>query len=509
MSGEQALVTIRPDDSGRERQLSLEEVRKVIRDYLDAADFGLAASIATQLADQLPREPWPQLIAAETLYLGQQTTAAFHYIDRALELDPDSIASLVVKARLCVYSGDSVQANRQIDRAVGLAPEDPRLLSVKAELLVDLGDIDGARECYLKAVGINPRNTDGLLGLSQLPGDNFSDDLIKMVEFIIQSRQVPAEEQTKAHFALAHAYDKKGDLARHFAHVNAGNELKNQSLRYDPDTSRREAQAIVDFFSESFFDRHASGAGNPAEIIFVVGFPRCGSTLVEQILASHPSVASAGEVYALRHAIQEFQQSRAALPAYPLWLEDPPVGALTEIADNYLRRVRPFNRRARLTDKMLDNYRFVGLIHLAFPNARIVNVQRDPIDVCYSCYKRVFNLAALPFAYDLGNLAGKYRDYRRIIRHWNRVLPGKIHTVQYEQLVARQEDVTRALLDHCGLPWDDACMQFHEAERAVQTSSNIQVRQPLYADSVERWKGREEYLGPLLDLLEPEVDERG
>jgi len=153
-----------------------------------------------------------------------------------------------------------------------------------------------------------------------------------------------------------------------------------------------------------------------------------------------------------------------------------------------------------LTDKMLDNYKFVGVIHLIFPGAKIIDMQRNPIDVCYSCYKQCFNHQSVPYTYSLENLASRYRDYRRVMRHWGRVLPGRIHTVEYEQLVDRQEQVTRNLLQHCGLDWDDACLEFHSAPRTVQTNSNIQVRQPLYADSIARWKTRERYLGPLLEL---------
>jgi len=153
-----------------------------------------------------------------------------------------------------------------------------------------------------------------------------------------------------------------------------------------------------------------------------------------------------------------------------------------------------------LTDKLLNNYLHVGLIHLIFPKAVIIHVQRNPIDTCYSCYKRIFNLGSVPFTYDLDNLASKYRDYRRVIRHWARVLPGKVHTVEYERLIHNQEEVTRNLLEHCGLPWNDACLRFYETTRAVQTNSNVQVRQPLYKDSIDRWKIYKDYLGPLLNL---------
>ncbi|HHQ14901.1 MAG TPA: sulfotransferase [Chromatiales bacterium] len=150
----------------------------------------------------------------------------------------------------------------------------------------------------------------------------------------------------------------------------------------------------------------------------------------------------------------------------------------------------------------MDNYMLVGLIWLLFPNAKIVNVQRDPVDTCYSCYRRLFNLASIPYSYDLHHLASKYRDYQQIMDHWQEVLPDYVHTVRYEQLVREQKQVTQELLAYCDLPWDDRCMEFYRNTRTVLTSSNAQVRQRLYTDAVDRWKAYEPYLGPLMDLLE-------
>jgi tetratricopeptide (TPR) repeat protein len=500
MTHQDTTVTIDLGDSAGAQRLAFVEVQRVIGEYLNTSNFAQAASVSMQLANQLPEDVWPQLVAAESLYLHQQVEPAFRYIDRALKINPRDIASLVVKSRLCVYVGDQIQAVRLIDSAVSLAPGNSKLHSVKAELLVDAGDIEGARDAYLKAIELDACNTGGLLGLSQLPGDNYSDELIKRIEFIVQSRQLRTEEKIKAHFALAHAYDKKGNVTRHFAHLNAGSNLKNQSLGFDPGVAAQETQNIIGFFSRQFFARRSGADGNSANIIFIIGFPRCGSTLIEQILSSHPSVSAAGESFALRHAIRDFQLSRDLSTGYPYWIDEQSAGALTAIADDYLQNVRQFNQSAYLTDKLLDNYKFVGVIHLVFPNATIINVQRNPVDVTYSCYKRLFNLNSVPFTYNLENLASAYRNYRRVMQHWNTVLPGKIHTVEYEQLVYGQEKVTRDLLARCGLPWNDACLNFHENVRTVQTSSNIQVRQPLYADSIDRWKACDEYLGPLLEL---------
>jgi len=282
--------------------------------------------------------------------------------------------------------------------------------------------------------------------------------------------------------------------------LTEGNELKKRTVNYDPDIPALETQKAIEYFSADFFTQHTHRSGNPARIIFIVGFPRCGSTLVEQILCTHPDVSGAGEVFALDQATFGYQQSRNLSAVYPYWVGEQSSEALTAIADDYLRRVEKFNKTDYLTDKLLANYKSVGLIHLIFPNARIVNVQRNPVDVCYSCYKRLFKLDSLPYMYDLEHLASRYLDYQRMIAHWNEVLPGKIHTLKYEQLIENQKDVTRNLLEYCGLSWEKACLEFHKNSRTVHTHSNVQVRQKLYSDSVDRWKPYKEYLGPLMKL---------
>lgn len=494
-----AIIDIDLGDGAGKRQLPFADVHRVIGELLQSSQFGQAAAISVQLAEQRPRDLWPQLVAGESLYLHQQIEPAFRYVDRALAIDPRNVASLVVRARLCVFAGDSDEAVMLLDAAAAVAPNDAQLQNVRAEVLVDAGAIDRARASYLRAIELNPRNVDGLLGLTTLPGAP-GHELITEFEAVAQSHELSADDQIKVHFALAQAYESMGDVAAHFAHLHAGNGLKDASLSYTGAAASLEAQQIIDFFSPDFFADSKVPEQRSDTMIFIIGFPRCGSTLVEQILSCHPDVSAAGETFALRHAVASFQQANAPSVPYPAYIGLPQAGSLAGIADDYLRRVSDFNRTGYLTDKLLDNYRFVGLIHLIFPHARIVDVRRNPIDTCYSCYKRLFNLGSLPFAYNLDKLASKYRDYRRLIRHWHSVLPGKIHTVEYEQLVNRQQDTTRALLKYCGLSWDDACMDFYRNARPVMTNSNVQVRQPLYRDSIGRWEALAEYLGPLLEL---------
>ncbi len=509
MTERDTIIAIDPGGPSPVLRLSLAEVRQAIAEQRRRSNHALAASISMQLADQLPELLWPQFLAAESAFLAQRIEPAMRYADRGLAIDPGNIACLVIKSRLCLHTGDRAQAMRLIDTAITQAPEDSKLHCIRAELLVDLGRIDDACTGFRQSVSLDPRNADGLLGLAQLPGDNVDEDTVKKIEFIIDSGQMTAEQRIKAHFALAHICDQKGDPARHFRHLTAGNTLKNQTVRFDAGASRREAEDAERFFTPSFFAKNRNIRGNPARIIFIVGFPRCGSTLVEQILSSHPSVTAAGEIFALRQAIRTYSRSIQPPAEYPFCIDIRTEEALNAIADGYAETVQPFDRGDWMTDKALGNYRFVGLIHLMFPNAAVVHVERNAVDTCYSCYKNLFHLDSVPFTYDMDNLANRYRDYRRFIRLWNTILPGKIHTVQYERLVSHQEEVTRALLDFCQLPWDDACLAFHRNARAVQTSSNAQVRRPIYGDSVDRWRIYEKYLGPLLALNDDSTGRAG
>lgn len=500
MNKQEPIVTL--DLEGERRSLAFSAVQRLIYDHRVASNYGAAASIAVQLADQLPGNLWSQFTAAESLYLHQQVGAAFNYAERALAIAPGHAASLVLKSRLHALAGDSARGLRLIEFALARHPTDSRLHGIKAELLVGAGRLGDAEASFAAAIDLDPHNADALLGLVQLPGAKISDELVANVEAMMEPGRMSDDGAIKAHFALAHAYDYRGDAEHHFAHLHAGNGLKSRLLRFDPHQAESEAEGIIGYFSRQLFESRTPPKFESQKIIFIVGFPRCGSTLVEQILSSHPVVSAAGEVYALKHSILEFQQQQGLSPGYPHWVGELTHDGCREISRIYAGRLPHVAGSEYLTDKLLDNYRFIGAIHLIFPRAAIIHVQRDPVDTCYSCYKRLFEHDSLPFTYRLEHLVAHYRLYRRLMRHWDAVLPGRVHHLRYEELVASQPRVTRDLLDYCGLPWDDACLDFHRSARTVQTASQAQVRQPMYSGSVGRWKKYSRYLLPLLELVD-------
>jgi len=226
-------LTIDTGNSTDRRQISTAEARQIIHGHLNASRYAQAASISMELADQLPDTLWPHLHAAEALLMQQQIEAALRYINRALEIDSTHIPSLIIKSRLHLYAGDREQALHFMGSAVKLAPEDSSVHYEHAELLSDTGDIDGACEGFRKSIALDFRNTGSLLSLSRLPKGDFDEELIKKVEFLVQSNQLQGEKQIEAHFSLAHAYDKKADVARHFENLTKGNRLKSRAVKYD------------------------------------------------------------------------------------------------------------------------------------------------------------------------------------------------------------------------------------------------------------------------------------
>ncbi len=289
------------------------------------------------------------------------------------------------------------------------------------------------------------------------------------------------------------------DLAeneRAFDHLLHGNALKRAKAAYDEPATIAYLERIEALFSAAVM-RERAGAGDPSPVpVFIIGMPRSGTTLVEQMLASHPQIHGAGE-------LGDFEAAVAALGGGP---EGVPADIgdteLRRIGARYLAAVTPHAPEARrITDKMPANFRFAGLIHLALPNARLVHIRRDPVDTCLSCFSLLFG-GEHPYAYDLAELGRFYRAYQKLMEHWRRVLPsGVMLEVGYEELVREFAPQARAIVAHCGLEWDQACLEFHKTERPVHTASAVQVRQPLYQSAVGRWRPRDGLLRPLLEAL--------
>ncbi len=308
------------------------------------------------------------------------------------------------------------------------------------------------------------------------------------------------------HFALGKCYDDSGDYDKAFPHFMAGCKMKRAKLTYDPANAERQFAGLMEIFDQAAIDRlRGSGdpPGDPSGVpVFVLGMPRSGTTLTEQIIASHPDVYGAGELHDLLR-IAERNIGGATTPvSFPDNLRALDRQTLTAWGAEYVAGLKQRAPDAkRITDKMPANFFAVGLIHLMLPNAKIIHVNRNPVDTCLSCFTRLFNRKQ-EHTYDLAELGQYYVHYARLMDHWRKVLPaGAFLDVQYEDIVADQEAQARRLIAYCGLEWNDACLDFHNTKRSIRTASVTQVRQPIYTSSVERWRHYEKFLGPLLDAL--------
>jgi tetratricopeptide (TPR) repeat protein len=424
---------------------------------------------------------------------------ALQSLQRALALQPEQAQvheAIGLALRQLQRDAESVES---FEKALAIEPGNADFMRNKAIGLNALGRIEEARALMERAIGLRPREAGFYVTLSVMKRFAAGDPEIAAMQELL-AETLPAAVQSDLHFALAKAYDDSGEPERAFPHLVQANALKRREVAYDERTELAGMEGIAETFTPALL-ASKTGQGNPSDRpIFVVGMPRSGTTLVEQILASHPGVFGAGEQKAFEEAVTSLV--RPSQPGYPRMVPDLTAEELNALGTAYLSRMAALvPDDLRFTDKLPPNYNYVGLIHLALPNARIVHVQRDPIDTCLSIFST--NFADPPaFAYDLGELGRYYRAYERLMDHWRAVLPeGVMLEVRYEDVVADVEGQARRLLAHCGLAWDPACLEFHTTARPVRTASVAQVRQPIYRSSVARWRRYQDQLAPLLEAL--------
>ena len=399
--------------------------------------------------------------------------------------------------------GSYEESLASIERALALAPDRTAALSKKGSLLLILGRLDEARQVLERALVLDPRNADNYLALGSVKKFSGGDpQLAAMENLAADTESYSVDDRIKLHFALGKAYRDSGSHALSFRHFLQGNALKRERVSYDEKGVIGNLDRITAVFTPELMRAKSdgkSGHGNPSrQPIFIVGMMRSGTTLIEQILASHPQVYAAGERTDIKLAVEKV----AGRAAYPEVMPKLTPAELEAIGTAYLAGPGKEAKGAlRFTDKMPPNFAYVGLIHLALPNARIIHARRDPVDTCLSCFSILFQ-QQVNYVYELGELGRFYRAYERVMAHWQQVLPeGAMLDVQYEDVVADIETQARRIVDYCGLSWDDACLAFHKTERPVQTASAAQVRQPLYRSSVGAWQAYREELKPLLEAL--------
>ena len=475
----------------------------LVKEDYDKAEFGFKRALALK-ADYLEAN----IGLAKVLQEKRDYATALRHAEIAKNINPNKADVYSLIGGICGEYGYPEKAKLNFAKALEL---DPKLVSAylgRGHQLMESGDIKGAADDFKHALSLEPDNLGARLAIAQVNKVKPEDD--NMAALITQVSKIDTLPDAKAvplHFALGKCFEdtKQYDLA--FKHYQAGCQLKRKRIEYSADNNDLITKNIMDVFNKENIDRLRGDACDSNLPIFVLGMPRSGTTLTETIIASHPTVYGAGELNdILEIAAQALGTDNVNTNqnsiGYPLNLKGVTQTELKAMGERYIAGLQARAPTSpKITDKMPANFNCLGLIHLMLPNAKIVHVRRNPIDTCLSCYTRLFNKSQLQ-SYDLQDIGRYYRNYATLMAHWRTVLPtGSFYEIQYEDIIADAEGQSRALIDYCGLTWDDACLEFHKTERNIRTASVTQVRQPIYKTSVEKWRHYEKHLGPLFDAL--------
>jgi len=437
-----------------------------------------------------------------------RTDDAMEAYYRAMRLKPELPIAYVGAGTAAAMAGRHAEATELFEKALQRAPKHLRALCGMGHVLKTVGRQDEAIEMYRKACAVSAGCGEAWWSLANLKTFRFEPAEVEAMEGVLADEKLGDEPRANIQFALGKAYEDLGDFDRAFGYYKAGNDNRRARETYDTVQTMDQHDKFIEVFSRELFDRF-DGVGDPSPApIFIVGLPRSGSTLIEQILASHPEVEGTHELPDLGRVARSVGVQSEGRKAYPQAVADLDAAQFAEFGAKYLTLSERHRELGRpyFTDKLPNNFVHVGFVSLILPNAKIIDARRHPLDSCLGSYKQLF-ARGQPFTYELFELGEFYREYMRVMEHWDTVLPGKVLKVQYEDTVADLETQVRRILDYCGLPWDDACLKFYETERAVKTASSEQVRSPIYTGAMHRWRKYEAHLEPLIESLEPVLSE--
>lgn len=427
---------------------------------------------------------------------------AAEWYRRAVDLDPDDAGLRLSLGRYLLNLGRAEDALRELHAALERRDDLAEAHFSLGLCLQSIGRFEDAVAAHERALALRPDHADAHINLATIQRSSVDQGEIARLRTLLADPELATEARVSLNFALAKLYESSGEPDAAFAHYRTGNELKARTLPFDAARHSVFVERCIATFDRDFFEaRRGFGAESEAPV-FILGMPRSGTTLVEQILSAHPNVHGAGELDDFRRLIRELPGRLGPEAGFPECARALDRAACAGLAREHLDSLaRRFPPAARITDKMTGNYLRLGLIATLLPQATVIHCRRDPLDTCLSCYFQNF-ANGLSFTYDLGHLGVVYRQYARLMAHWREVLPLRILDVGYEELVAEPEKVSRAIIGFCGLPWNDRCLSFHEHERQVHTASFWQVRQPIFTSSIGRWRKFARHLGPLRSALD-------
>lgn len=482
-----------------------------VRNVLDDAETLYAAVLALVPEHHEARHEYVQVLIARHKFPQARTE-----LEPLLKLDPANHANRIQAATIQVGLGDFesvIPAYREmLSETIGDAPQ-ARMHRADLNLwlghaLKTEGRTDEAIEAYMAATADRPDFGDAWWSLANLKTYRFSPASIAVMRERLDDPATAEVDRIHIAFALGKALEDAGDYAGSWAAYTQGNTMHRASNGFIPEVFETNTSEQRRVCTKAFFEERAGwGLDDPAPI-FVLGLPRSGSTLIEQILASHSMVEGTQELPDIQRIVHELQGREINFdkPRYPGVLPELDAAAIHRFGEQYIADTRP-NRilgRPHFIDKMPNNFRHIGLIHLILPGARIIDARRDAMSCCFSNFKQLF-AQGQEFTYGIEDIARYYRTYVELMDHWDTVLPGRVLRVQHEDVVNDLEGSVRRILDYCGLPFEQACVEFHKTKRSVRTPSSEQVRQPIFRDGLDQWKNFEPYLGPLRAFLGPEL----
>lgn len=454
--------------------------------------YSEARNVYEQLLQLKPDDPHVLMMLSLACYQSGRASIGNAYARAALNAKPANVTTLASLGNIFMMI-DPSEARRLMEKAVAIDPNDPRTLVLRAQILEFEGDRQGAWECAISAIERGSVSIEAAVVVaSAAPAIGKTREAVELLDRLVTHPGLSLSNQRALHFALANLCDKAKEYDRAFSHAIIANRLKgalHDSRAHDVEVQRLK---FVYAASPSFELPRSSVLSELP--IFIVGMPRSGTSLLEQILSCHSKVHPRGETTDVEKLVEQ-------IPYYPDGVRDVKEEKLDAIANSFIQNlVREAPSATRVTDKLPGNYMFLGIISQLFPGARVLNCKRDPRDICLSNYFIDFG-AGLNFSYDLESLAQTYRSYLELMEHWKAVLPIPIMDVQYEELIEQPRAWVESILRFCGLDWEDACLNFHESKRLAVTASYDQVRRPLYKSSVARWKNYARQLEPVNRIL--------
>ena len=436
------------------------------------------------------------------IYKQNRFAEAAEVLDDVLARDPSNPSNLNLRAAALGRIGDYDEALRLFAELLEIFPSHAKLQMSHGHMLKTVGRQEEGVAAYRKALAVQPDLGEVWWSLANLKTVKFDDADVAAMEAALAGG--PAHEDAlHLHFALGKAYDDRKEHERSFHHYAQGNRLRREEMDYDPDEIATQVDRMIEVLTPQFLAAH-DGLGDPTpDPIFILGMPRAGSTLIEQILSSHSQVEGTMELPDIpAMAMREGREVDGHIRSWPKAVAQMPPERFAELGAEFLERTKVQRKTGKpfYIDKLPNNWSYAGFIHLILPRAKIIDARRDPIDCCFSNFRQHY-AKGQGFSYGLDLMGRYYSDYVRAMDHYDRVLPGRIHRVIHEELLDEPERVVRAMFDYLGLPFEEACLEFYKNDRAVRTASSEQVRRPLNRDGVGVWQPYDAWLGPLRDAL--------